>query len=161
MTSKEYNNNKYSQKSLDDFLGMTDINDYIDKQINGVLGKTHGDIPKTTVVLSGGGIKGIAHIGALKALEEKQILKNIKVFAGTSIGGMIAALYIIGYTPDEMYNFIELFNIKKMRLLDPKGFFNKFGANLCAHVEPIGKHPCESESVLFGVIISHDVFTSK
>ena len=103
------------------------INEYIDEKLNDILGRKHGTKEKTTLILSGGGIKGIAHIGALKALEEKNILKNIKNFAGTSIGGMIATLSVIGYTPDEMYSFIELFDTRKMRSINPNGFFDKFG----------------------------------
>ena len=103
------------------------INEYIDNKLNDILGRKHGTKEKTTLILSGGGVNGIAHIGALKALEEKNILKNIKNFAGSSIGGMIATLFVIGYTPDEMYSFIELFDTKKMRSINPNGFFDKFG----------------------------------
>lgn len=109
------------------FHNLDNINEYIDQKLNDILGKKHGSKEKTTLILSGGGVKGIAHIGALKALEEKNILKNIKNFAGTSIGGLIAALFVIGYTPDEMYSFIELFDARKMRSINPNGFFDKFG----------------------------------
>lgn len=119
MTSAGYN--------INDFLIMENIDEYVNKRVNEIIGKKNDKKFKTTLVLSGGGVKGIAHIGALKALEEKNILNNIKTFAGTSIGGMIATLYVIGYTPDELYSFVELFNTKKMRSLDPNGFFNKFG----------------------------------
>lgn len=52
------------------------------------------------VVLSGGGAKGIAHIGALKVIERAGV--RIDYIAGTSIGSIIGALYAIGYTPDQM-----------------------------------------------------------
>ncbi|MGM0506179.1 MAG: patatin-like phospholipase family protein [Bacteroidota bacterium] len=52
------------------------------------------------VVLSGGGAKGIAHIGALKVIEEAGI--RVDYIAGTSIGSIIGALYAIGYSPDQM-----------------------------------------------------------
>lgn len=106
---------------------IENMNDYINKKLNAVLGKSNNSKVKKFLVLSGGGVKGIAHIGALKALEENGILQNIKTLAGSSIGGMIAALFIMGYTPDELYNFIELFDMSKMRLLNPHGFFNSFG----------------------------------
>lgn len=66
---------------------------------------------KVGIALSGGGIRGIAHAGVLKALEDNKI--NIDVIGGTSAGGMVASLYAIGYTPDEIY---ELFkkNAKKI-----------------------------------------------
>ncbi|MDR2362627.1 MAG: patatin-like phospholipase family protein [Prevotellaceae bacterium] len=52
------------------------------------------------LVLSGGGAKGLAHIGVLKALEEHHI--PIDYVAGSSMGAIIGGLYAIGYTPDEM-----------------------------------------------------------
>lgn len=55
---------------------------------------------KVGVALAGGGLKGLAHIGALKALEELGI--KINYITGTSSGAMMAALYAMGYTPDEM-----------------------------------------------------------
>ncbi|MBT8220621.1 MAG: patatin-like phospholipase family protein, partial [Bacteroidia bacterium] len=58
------------------------------------------DRPKIGVVLSGGGAKGIAHIGILKALEEANIYPDY--ITGTSMGSIIAALYSIGYSPTEL-----------------------------------------------------------
>lgn len=55
---------------------------------------------KVAVVLSGGGSKGAAHIGVLKALEENHI--PIDYIAGTSIGAIIGGLYANGWSPDEM-----------------------------------------------------------
>lgn len=52
------------------------------------------------LVLSGGGAKGIAHIGAIKALEENNI--PIDYITGTSMGAIVGALYACGYTPEEM-----------------------------------------------------------
>ncbi|MCX6257865.1 MAG: patatin-like phospholipase family protein [Bacteroidia bacterium] len=55
---------------------------------------------KVGLVLSGGGAKGFAHIGVIRALEENGI--PIDYIAGTSIGAIVGGLYSIGYTPDEM-----------------------------------------------------------
>lgn len=54
------------------------------------------------LALEGGGIRGIAYGGALKALEEENILPGIKRVAGTSAGAIQAALLAVGYTPDEI-----------------------------------------------------------
>ena len=51
----------------------------------------------------------------IKALEEKNVLKSIKTYAGTSIGGQTCALLNIGYNADEMFRFIELFDFSKLR----------------------------------------------
>ena len=55
---------------------------------------------KVGLVMSGGGAKGVAHIGVIKALEEENI--PIDYATGTSMGAIVAALYAMGYTPDEM-----------------------------------------------------------
>jgi NTE family protein len=60
------------------------------------------------MVLSGGGVKAVAHIGALKALHELHLLDSIEIFVGTSIGSIIATLYVLGMTPDEMLIFIKM-----------------------------------------------------
>ncbi|MFN2380011.1 MAG: patatin-like phospholipase family protein [Bacteroidales bacterium] len=54
----------------------------------------------TGLVLSGGGAKGIAHIGVIEALEESNI--RIDYIAGTSMGAIIGSLYSMGYSPEEM-----------------------------------------------------------
>lgn len=57
------------------------------------------------LVLSGGGAKGIAHIGVIKVLEEHNI--PIDYIAGTSMGAIVGGLYAAGYTPEEMMELIE------------------------------------------------------
>lgn len=57
------------------------------------------------LVLSGGGAKGIAHIGVIKALEENDI--PIDYIAGTSMGSIVGGLYAAGYTTDEMLELIQ------------------------------------------------------
>lgn len=61
--------------------------------------------PKVGVVLSGGGAKGSAHIGALKVIEEMGI--PVDFVTGTSMGSIIGGLYSLGYTPDEMDSIIR------------------------------------------------------
>jgi NTE family protein len=63
------------------------------------------------LVLSGGGAKGLAHIGVLRALEEAGFPKPSLV-AGTSMGAIVGGLYACGMPPAEMARFaIEEFNI--------------------------------------------------
>ncbi|VAW33538.1 putative patatin-like phospholipase [hydrothermal vent metagenome] len=56
--------------------------------------------PKIGLVLSGGGARGLAHIGVLRALEEKQI--PIDYIAGTSMGSIIGGLYATGMSTDDL-----------------------------------------------------------
>jgi NTE family protein len=55
---------------------------------------------KVGLVLSGGGAKGLAHVGVLKALEENEI--PIDYIMGTSMGGVVGAFYASGYSPKEI-----------------------------------------------------------
>ena len=55
---------------------------------------------KIGLALSGGGVRGVAHAGVLKALEENRI--KIDIIGGTSAGSMVSSLYAMGYTPDEI-----------------------------------------------------------
>lgn len=87
---------------------------------------------KIGLALSGGGIRGLAHAGVLKALEENDI--KIDVIGGTSAGSMVASLYAMGYNPDEIFdNFMSNYNKiiggKSFSIFDGiKGFMNK---NVC------------------------------
>lgn len=59
---------------------------------------------KVGLVLSGGGAKGLTHIGIIRALEENNI--PIDYVTGTSMGAIIGSLYAMGYSPDEMETLI-------------------------------------------------------
>jgi len=75
------------------------------------------------LVLSGGGAKGFAHIGVLKALNEKGIYPDI--ISGTSAGSIIAALYADGNSPDEileMFSGKDLYNLVQI-VLPKRGLF--------------------------------------
>ena len=63
---------------------------------------------KVGLVLSGGGAKGVAHIGVLKVLEEAGI--PIDYIAGTSMGAIVGGLYCIGYSPDALDSLVRAQN---------------------------------------------------
>lgn len=56
------------------------------------------------LALSGGGAKGAAHIGVLQAFKEENI--QIDYISGTSMGSLVASLYSVGYTPNEILNLV-------------------------------------------------------
>jgi NTE family protein len=60
---------------------------------------------KVGLVLSGGGAKGLAHIGVIKALEENDI--PIDYVVGTSMGAVVGAFYAAGYSPEELQMIVE------------------------------------------------------
>jgi NTE family protein len=65
--------------------------------------------PKIGIALSGGGIKGAAHIGALKLMSEIGVYPN--VFSGTSAGALVGAFAAADYPPEEILAFFKSTNI--------------------------------------------------
>ena len=74
---------------------------------------------KLGLALAGGGVKGAAHIGVIKALEENGI--QVDAVAGTSIGSIVAALYSMGYTTEKMLEIFKYF-AKEIMKTDTKHF---------------------------------------
>ena len=65
---------------------------------------------KVGLVLSGGGIKGYAHLGVLRVLERENI--KIDYITGTSIGALVGTLYSIGYSVDDIEKVLDKINVK-------------------------------------------------
>jgi NTE family protein len=84
------------------------------------------------LVLSGGGIKGVAHIGAIKALEEHGLYPTH--ISGSSAGAVVGAFYSANYTPEEMLAFFKVtplfnlsrFSFRKPGFIDTDNFYNDF-----------------------------------
>lgn len=66
---------------------------------------------KVGLVLSGGGAKGLYHIGVIQALEENGV--PIDYVAGTSMGSIIAGLYAAGYSPEQMREIVASGDVKR------------------------------------------------
>lgn len=75
---------------------------------------------KIGLALAGGGIKGAGHIGVIKALQENGI--EIGYIGGTSIGSIVATLYAMGYSTDEMLKLFKYFAKDIMRI-DPRYYW--------------------------------------
>ena len=76
------------------------------------------------IALAGGGIRGIAHTGVLKALEDNQI--EVEAIGGTSAGSIVAALYAMGYKPYYIYVLFkkyaqEIINIRNTHIINGIG----------------------------------------
>lgn len=84
------------------------------------------------LVLSGGGVRGIAHIGVIKALEEHGIFPSY--IAGASVGAIIGAFYAAGHTCEEILGFfqhtsmfsIDKYTLRKPGILDTDRFYKIF-----------------------------------
>ena len=75
---------------------------------------------KIGLCLSGGGVKGAAHIGVLKALEEENI--KIDCLSGTSSGSIVSTMYAMGYSPDEIYGLFKKYG-KEISKVSMKNIF--------------------------------------
>lgn len=76
---------------------------------------------KIALCLSGGGIKGAAHVGALKAFEEENI--DFEYISGTSSGSIVATLYSVGYQADDIYKLFQKY-AKKIKYFDIQVIWN-------------------------------------
>lgn len=83
---------------------------------------------KVGLALSGGGMRGMAHIGVVQALRDFDI--QVDIVSGTSIGAIVGAMYAKGYSSDQMLDFFRTISIfsfrnyafRKPGLLDPERF---------------------------------------
>lgn len=104
---------------------------------------------KVGLVLSGGGAKGMTHIGIIRALEENNI--PIDYITGTSMGAIIGSLYAMGYSPDDMEALLRSEDFKRWYSgqVEPEygyyfkqnrptpGFFNiRFSFKDSLHIKP-------------------------
>ena len=71
------------------------------------------------LALSGGGARGLAHIGALKVLEESHV--PIDMLAGTSAGGVVGALYACGLSAAEIKEVVSSIRLLDLLQRDPGG----------------------------------------
>lgn len=91
------------------------------------------------LILSGGGLTGISHIGVLYVLQLLRILPQIHTFAGSSIGALISGLIILNYSPAEIYDFIHQFHFEYLVELDFTLFFSKYGLDPGSRLEKLLK----------------------
>ncbi len=86
---------------------------------------------KNILILSGGGIKAFATLGALKYLFEHEILVKPEIICGTSAGAANGLFLIIGYTPQDIYNLLYSIDLSQLLNNDFSSLFDDvcFGLN--------------------------------
>ena len=114
-------------------------------------------IPPRRIVLSGGGIRALAHLGALDILETKGLLKAVKEYVGVSAGAFVGFSIVIGYSIRDLKLLCSAFDFSLLRNLDPEaalefptsfGFDN--GANLMKLLESLLRIKGLSTTLTFG-----------
>jgi len=114
------------------------------------------NIPPYRICLSGGGIKGFAHIGVLEALNEQGQLKAVREYIGISAGALCAFCLCIGCSLPELRKIVLQLDFGLIRDLDPETAFNfpetfgiDTGANLAKLLSAILKGKKLSPSCTF------------
>ena len=82
------------------------------------------NIPPYRICLSGGGIKGFAHLGVLEALNERGMLKAVREYIGISAGTLLAFCMCIGCTLPELRRIVLQLDFGLVRDLDPETALN-------------------------------------
>ena len=89
-------------------------------------------LPPRKVVLSGGGMRAVAHIGALQILESNNLLSQVKEYVGVSAGAFLAFCLVIGYTLKEIQHIVLSFDFHLIRNITPESmmeFPTSFGVD--------------------------------
>ena len=95
---------------------------------------------KVGLVLSGGGAKGMTHIGIIRALEENNI--PIDYIAGTSMGAIIGSLYAMGYSPDDMVSMENLALTESTYYILLSLYHPQHGYGIMQQTEQLSGCPC-------------------
>jgi NTE family protein len=81
----------------------------------------------TTLVLSGGGVRGISLVGALHVLDEHKCLDKVTTYIGSSIGALICALLAIGYTTEELHQKMTEIDVASLHDMNVLHILSTFG----------------------------------
>jgi predicted acylesterase/phospholipase RssA len=94
------------------------------------------------IVLSGGGVKGLVHIGALQILEELNLLNQIKKYCGSSIGGFICLLLNLEFNVSDIERLFLCINPNSIVNFNPDNINNLFDKLGCENMDKV-KHIIE------------------
>ncbi len=98
------------------------------------------------LALSGGGPRGAAHVGVLKALEENKLLPTS--ISGTSAGSVAAALFAYGYPIDKLISVVEFLSENGKKVIDP---------NIFGFISAIPKMIIKAETNLSGILLGKNM----
>jgi NTE family protein len=107
-------------------------------------------IPPYRITLSGGGLKGVAHIGALEVLSERGMLKSLREYVGISAGALVAFCLSIGSSLPELRMIISLLDFGLIRDLDAESMLSfpiTFGLDSGSNLEKFLKTILKARSL--------------
>ncbi len=121
--------------------------------------------PFRNLVFEGGGVKGIAYVGAMEVLKKEGILQNIKRVGGTSAGSINAVLFASGFSNQETYSELNKLNFNDFKddswgiLRDMNRLKNEYGwykgDNFREWIGDLLKNKVGSSNVTFKALQEH------
>lgn len=106
-----------------------------------------------SIVLSGGGTRGIAQLGAIHALNKKGKIDNVGSYYGTSAGSIFALLLLIGYSATDILEIVSSFDFEKLMNFDFGNLIGGFGLDdgtkIVDAIKVILHHKLDVEDVSF------------
>lgn len=81
----------------------------------------------TTLILSGGGVRGIALLGALSALQESKLLSHIETVVGISVGSLVATALVMGIKERDVYDLAMKLDLSAVRRTSVMNLMGQFG----------------------------------
>lgn len=81
-------------------------------------------IPPRRIALCGGGMRGVAHVGIMKALKRADLIKYVKEVIGISAGSFFALLWVLDYTVEQIEKLTLEFDFTLLRNISPETVFN-------------------------------------
>lgn len=107
-------------------------------------------LPKA-LVLSGGGVKGLAYIGVLKKMEETGLLGEINLFCGCSIGAFACLLIILGFKSKTLEEVLTFYNMEKLSTPRLSNIINKMclddGKEMSSFIKSFIKNSGHDENI--------------
>lgn len=107
------------------------INQNINSIINNIDIKQN---KKNILILSGGSFKGFAYIGVLKALKKLNLLNDLNIFIGTSVGSIFSLLLSLNSCIEEIEEFINKINFNQLMNFNIKNLYCNYGLNDCSTI---------------------------
>lgn len=105
------------------------------------------------LVLSGGGVSGIMHLGAVKYLEDNNLV-DIDTYICSSVGSIIGSLLSVGYKAQELYDFIYNFDMSILRDIEITNLLFKYGLDdgtkLNIFIKKLLSYKTGNENITFG-----------
>ncbi len=97
------------------------------------------------LAFKGGGVKGIAFVGALQELDKRNLLGNVQRVAGTSAGALVAAMYALGYSIDHIYTIMKGINFMQFEeAFNPIGIATHYGLHSGQYIVDMMIHLMEN-----------------